>query len=221
MKKMERIAEKYEGNFSAAMREIIEFAHFMERRFGSLEEARKIEKRIKGVCIPNPLLNWFLTFTDACLPDEKVLKSLEEVHAITGVSDLETIAEMGFAVDIKIDADDDRNPTEATIRVSGESMHAEFVAKLIACFLAENKEMVVEDVSRLLTFITVKLKRSGEGRETIYKVMRDSLLKHFGERHVMMQELLHKEVWNSMITSLAEWDDLQRYKYPRLYRLVH
>lgn len=219
MKKIQGIVEKYEGNLSAAMREIIEFAYFMERRFGSLEEAKKIEKRIKGVCIPNMLLNWFLMYTEACLPDEKVLKSLEDIHAITRVSDLETIADMGFAVDIKIVADDDRNPTEATIRVSGESMHAEFIAKLTACFLAENKEMIVEDVSRLPTFITVKLKRSGEvGREDIYKVVRNNLLKHFGERHVMMQELLHKEVWNSMITSVAEWNDVQKYKYPRLYR---
>jgi len=221
MKKMERIVEKHEGNLSAAMREIIDFAYFMQRRFGSLEEAKKVEKRIKGVCIPNMLLNWFLMYTDARLPDEKALRSIEEIHAIATVSDLEIIADMGFAVDIKMDADDDRNPTEATIRVSGESMQAEFIAKLTACFLAENNGLVVEDVSRFAPFITVKLKSSGErGRENVYKVVRDSLLKHFGKRHVMMQEILHKVgVWNSMITSVVEWSDVQRYKYPGLYRL--
>jgi hypothetical protein len=220
MKRMERILEIHEGNLSAAMREIIEFAHFMLRRFGSLKEAKKVEKRFKGVCIPNMLLNWFLTYTEACLPDEIAIRSLEEIHAIATVSDLADIADMGFAVDIHVDADDDRNPTEATIRVSGERMHAEFVAKLAACFLAEHNGLIVEDVSRFAPCITVKLKSSRErGRENIYKAVRDSLLKHFGERHVMMQEILHKVgVWNSTITSLAQWSDVQRYKYPGLYK---
>ncbi len=220
VKRIERIVEKHGGNLIAAIREIIEFTHSMQRKFGSLEEATRVERRIKGICIPNMMLNWFLRYTNACLPDEIAIGSLEEIHALESVSDLADIADIGFAVDIQVDADDDRDPKEATIQVSGERMQAEFVAKLAACFLAENKGLVVEDVARRATSITVKLKGSGErGSEANYKMMRESLITHFGERHVMMQEILQKpKFWNSIVNATTDWDDVQRHKYPRIYR---
>jgi hypothetical protein len=138
------------------------------------------------------------------------------------VYDLAEIADTGFAGDIEVDADDKRNPSEVAIRVSGERTHVEFVAKIISCFLAENKGLAVEDVSRHATSITVKLKKGGEMKKEMeedYKKMRDSLIKHFGERHVMMQEIQDKpKFWNSMINATAKWSDVQRYKYPRIYR---
>lgn len=224
IKKIERIVTKHEGNLSAAMREIIDFVDFMLKKFNDLEEAKKIERRIKGVCIPNTMLNWFLTHTDECLPDEDATGCIEEIRAIESVSDLVEIADIGFAVDIKIDADDDQNPTEVTIHLSGERAHTEFLAKILSCFLADNKRLAVEDVSRHAASTTVKLKKSGEGgrereSEGDYKEVRESLIKHFGERHIMMQEILSKQrFWNAMINATAEWGDVQRYKYPRIYR---
>ena len=220
LKKIEGLVEKHEGNLSAAMRDMIDFVDFMLRRFGSLEEAKKIERRIRGICIPNMILHWFLMYTDACLPDESAMRSIEEIRVIESVSHLKSIADIGFAVDIQVDADDDRNPTEVTLQVSGETMQAEFVAKLAACFLAETKGLAVEDVSRKAKAITVNLKRRGElGSEGAYKAVRDSLLQHFGERHVMMEDILHRpRFWNDVITSTCEWSDVQRYKYPRIYR---
>jgi hypothetical protein len=214
------MVEKHEGNLSAAIREIIEFTHSMQKKFGSLEEAKKVEKRIKGIYIPDMMLNWFLTYTNGCLPDESAIGSLEEIHALESVSDLAVIADIGFAVDIRVDADDDRNPTEATIQVSGKRVHAEFVAKLAACFLAEQKGLVVEDVSRHAASITVKLKSHGEREsEANYKMMRESLITHFGERHVMMQEILQRPTfWNSILNATTNWDDVQRYKYPKIFR---
>jgi hypothetical protein len=220
LKKIEGLVEKHEGNLSAAMRDILDFVDFMLRKFGSLEEARKIEQRIRGISIPNMMLHWFLTYTDACLPDESAMRSIEEIRVIESVSHLKSIADIGLAVDIQVDADDDRNPTEVTLQVSGETMQAEFVAKLAACFLAEQKGLAVENVARLATAITVNLRRRGElGSEGAYKAVRDSLLQHFGERHVMMQDILHRpRFWNEVISSTCEWGNVQRYKYPRIYR---
>jgi hypothetical protein len=220
LKKIEGLVEKHEGNLSAAMRDIIDFVDFMLRKFGSLEEARKIERRIRGISIPNTMLHWFLTYTDACLPDESVIRSVEDIRVIESISHLKTIADLGFAVDIHVDADDDRNPSEVTLQVSGERMQAEFVAKLAACFLAEIKGLAVEDVARQATTITVNQRKGGElGSEVAYKAVRDSLLQHFGERHVLMQDILHRpRFWNDVITSTCEWGDVQRYKYPRIYR---
>lgn len=222
MKKIERIVEKHEGNLSAAMREIIDFVDFMLRKFGSLEEAKKIEWRTKGVCLPCGMLNWFLTYTSECLPDEDATGSMEEICAIESVSDLAELADMGLPVDIKADADGDRNPSAVTIRLTGERTHTEFVAKIMACFLAENRGLAVKEVFRHTAFTTVKMKREEKGErgsEDNYKKVRDSLIKHFGERHIMVQEILNKpRFWNAMINATAEWGDMERYKYPRIYR---
>lgn len=94
MKKIRGIVEKHEGNLSAAMREIIDFIDFMLRKFDSLEEAKKIERRTKGVCVPSEMLNWFLTYTSECLPDEDAAGSIEEICAIESVSDLAEIADI-------------------------------------------------------------------------------------------------------------------------------
>jgi len=220
LKKIAGLVEKHEGNLSAAMRDMIDFVDFMQGKFGSLEEAKKIERRIRGICIPNMMLHWFLTYTDACLPDENALRSIEQIHSIESVAHFKHIADIGFAVDIHVDADDDRNPTKVTLRVSGERMHAEFVAKLAACFLAETKVLVVEDVARQATMITVNLRRRGEvGSESAYKAVRDSLLEHFGERHVMMLDILQRpRFWSDVVNTTCEWSDVQRYKYPKIYR---
>ena len=80
----------------------------------------------------------------------------------------------------------------------------------------------MDDVFRHTTFTTVKLKKvavGGRGSEGDYKKVQDSLIKHFGKRHVMMQEILSKpKFWNSMIDATAKWSDVQRHKYPRIYR---
>ncbi len=220
MKKIKQITEKHEGNLSAAMREIIDFVDFMLRKFGSLEEAKKIERRTKGVCLPSEMLNWFLTYTSECLPDEDAAGSIEEICAIESISDLAEIADMGLPVDIEVDADDDQNPSAVTIRLTGEKMYTEFVAKIMACFLAENRGLAVGDVFRHTAFTTVKMKSEGRGEsEGSYKKVRDSLIKHFGERHIMMQEILNKpRFWNAMINATVEWGEVQRYKYPKIYR---
>jgi hypothetical protein len=220
LKKIGGLIEKHEGNLSAAMREIIDFVDFMLWKFSSLEEAKKIEKRTRGIYIPNEMMNWFLTYTSECLLDDDAVGSLEEIHSIESVSDLAEIAGIICSVKIQVDTDDDRNPSEVTIRLTGERTHTEFVAKIMGCFLAENKGLAVEDVFRHTTFTTVKLKKYEGGKsESNYKKMRESLIKHFGGRHVMMQEVLNKpQFWNSMINATSDWGDVQRYKYPKIYR---
>lgn len=216
MKKIERIVGKHEGNLSAAIREIIEFVDFMQRKFGSLEEAKRIEKRHGNISVPREMLNWFLRYTRGCLPDMDATESIEDVNTIECVSDLAEIVGRWFSVDIKVDADDERNPSEVKIRLTCESAHAEFVAKIMACFLAEKKGLAVGGVYYHCAFTTMKLKREGEGD---YKKVRESLITHFGERHIMIQEILtNPQFWNSVITATVEWGDLQRYMYPKIYR---
>jgi hypothetical protein len=221
VKKLAPLLEQHEGNLSAAIREMIEFVDFMLQKFGSLEEARRIEKRLQGICIPHLMLTWFLSCTDACLPSEESVDSLVEMIPLRGVMDLRALATVGFNVAITAEADDARSPTRATVRVTGDRQQAEFVAKLAACYLGKQSGLRVEDADRQTTMITLRLKKLGEpGSEAVYTAIRDSLLKHFGERHLMMQELLARpKFWNDVVTSSVEWSVLQRYRYPKLYEV--
>jgi hypothetical protein len=191
----------------------------MLKKFETLEEAKKVEKRIKGVCVPNIMLNWFLSYTHECLPDDDVINALEEIQYIASLSDLSGITGVGFGVNITVDADDDRNPHEVTICVSGERAQVRFIAKLIACFLGARWGLILKDTSQHATTTVMKLEREDEMEsEAYYKLMRDSLLKYFGTKHVMMKEILDKpKFWNSIINVTSEWSDVQRYKYPKIY----
>ncbi len=129
---------------------------------------------------------------------------------------------MCFSAVVKVNADDESNPSKVEIHVTGERMEAECVAKFIACFLAESRGMKVDRFSRHGSSIIFEMKLTGwreRGGERDYKDIRDSLLKYFGGRHVMMQEILDKpRFWNAMINATADWSDVQRYRYPRIYR---
>lgn len=219
LKKLAHLLEKHEGNLSAAVREMIEFVDSMVQKFGSLEEARRVEKRLKGVCIPRLMLNWFLTCTDACLPTDESIDALAELISLHAVTDLEALSAFGFNVTIAVEADDARNPTQAAIQIAGDRLQAEFVARLSSCSLAKQHSMGVEAVDRQTTAITVRLKKQGgPGGEAAYTAIRDSLFTHFGERHIMMQELLARpKFWNDVVTSSLDWNTIQRYRYPRLY----
>jgi hypothetical protein len=219
LKKLAPLLEQHEGNLSAAIREMIEFVDFMHQKFGSLEAARRVEKRLQGICIPRLMLTWFLSCTDACLPTEESIDALEELIPLRGVMDLPALATLGFTVAITAEADDARSPTKATVRVGGEREQAEFVAKLAACYLGKQSGLRVEEVDRQAAMITLRLKKLGEpGSEAVYTAIRDSLLKHFGERDLLLQELRARpKFWNDVVTSSVEWSMLQRYRYPKLY----
>jgi hypothetical protein len=220
LKKLAPLLEKHEGNLSAAVREMIEFVDFMAQKFGSLEEARRLEKQVKGICIPRLMLNWFLTCTAACLPTEESIDSVEELLPFHTLTDLESFAAFGLSVASKVEADDLRNPTWAAIQVTGDRLQAEFVAKLSSCALAKQRNLGVETVDRQTTGITVRLKKQGGPAEAAYTAIMDSLLTHFGERHLMMQELLARpKFWNDVVTSSLDWNTLQRYRYPNLYQV--
>ncbi|GEM_PF-819161 len=221
LRRLAPLLEKHEGNFSAAVREMIEFMDSMVQKFGSMEEAIRVEKRVKGVCIPRLMLNWFLTCTDSCLPPDESIDALAELISLHTVTDLEALSALGFNVTSAVEADDARNPTRAAIRVTGDPLQAEFVAKLAACCFAKQRNLSVDVVDRAATTTTVLLKKQGErGSEAAYTAIRDSLLTHFGERHIMMQELLARpKFWNDVVTSSLEWSALQQYRYPRLYQV--
>ena len=57
LKKIEPIVDKHEGNLSAAIREVINFADYAINKFGDLESIKKIDGSTKGVVFPKRNLN--------------------------------------------------------------------------------------------------------------------------------------------------------------------
>ncbi|MDY6965923.1 MAG: hypothetical protein SVM80_08150 [Halobacteriota archaeon] len=213
LKKIEPIVDKHNGNLSAAIREIIGFADDALKNFGDINSAKNFERATNGVVISKGILNWLLEQTEGCLPDYEAIDRITERCDTKNGIDFSCIMNMcdELTVDHKIEFDQE-NPSSINVELNGKRLQTEYVAKIISCILAE-KRYILSDVSKHASSISLKLDKEGS-----YEEIREKLLKHFGDRHVMMQEILDKPVyWNNVIISTTEWSDIQKYKFPRIY----
>lgn len=214
LKKIEPIIEKHKGNLSAAIREIINIADYVIGNFGDIESIKKVDKRESGFFVPKGIFNWLLIQTEGCLPDYEAIDRLTEQCDTENGTDLSCIMNLcdELRVDPKIEFDQE-NPSSINIELHGGRLQTEYVAKIISCILAE-KKYILSDVSKRASSIYLKLDKEGS-----YEDIREKLLKHFGYRHTMMQEVLDKPVyWSNVINSTTEWTDIQKYKFPRIYK---
>ena len=218
LKKIEPIVIKNRGNVSAAIREIINFTDYVTNNIGDIESIKKFYKSTKGVTIPKGILRWFLIQTEGCLPDFEVIDSITETCTMTKRTDLscslECISDLCNELSVKYSFEPDKksDPNYINIDLHGEKLETECTAKIVSCILGE-KGYILSGVSKHTSFISLKLSKGG-----IYEDIREELLKHFGDRHVILQEILDKPVfWNNVITSIIDWSVIQKHKFPMIH----
>ena len=240
LKKIESIVDKHEGNLSAAIREVINFADYAINNFGDLESVKKIDGSTDGVVFPKGILVWLLIQTEGCLPDFKTIDSITEQCEIEKKKDVSCnlscmvglCEKLSVEYEIKFDnkakydkvpghdnGQKDKNPHGIEIDLHGERLQTEFIAKIISCILGtscilgERRNYILSNVSKHASFISMRFDQGGS-----YEDIRETLIKYFGNRHVMTQEIFDKPVfWNNVITSTMEWSDIQKHKYPKIY----
>ena len=214
LKKIEPIVLKHNGNLSAAVREIIDVSNIFINDFDDLESIKDIKRDYEGVLIPKKLFDWFLTLTEGCLPDHDTIESLNEKCEIQTISDISSIISLyeGLSVSHKIEFDEGEGITSVRVELSGERLETEFMANITASYIGDNG-YILSDVSKHASFISLTFEKRGS-----YEEIRDSLIKNFGFRHIIIQEIFDKPVfWNNVISSTMEWSDLQRHKFPKIY----
>lgn len=217
LKKIEPIVHKHNGNLSAAIREIIDVSNIFLNDFDDLDDLESIKdlkKDYEGVLIPKKIFYWFLTLAEGCLPDHDTIESLNEkceIHAISDISSIISLCE-GLSVGHKIDFDEGEEITSVRVELSGERLETEFMANITSSYMGDNG-YILSDVSKHASFISLTFEMGGS-----YEEIRDSLIKNFGFRHIIMEEIFDKPVfWNNVIGSTMEWSDLQRHKFPKIY----
>ena len=130
IQKMEPYVEKHKGNFSAAIREIID-------RAGKNSELENIST------IDNTLFKWMLNETDGLLVPDNVLDDLVDPMLINSIGKLEEylrrkFSDLEWEVDLSLKYDNDAVPSDVLVEVKGAPQKTRFIARMIAQFLVKN-----------------------------------------------------------------------------------
>lgn len=190
VKKMKPFIEKYNGNFGAALREIINLAG-------------KNSLNTKSSVIDVSLLNWMLSEIDGIfIPDDILDQTINPVLmlSMTGLEECirHRLLELEWGIDLVLKSDRDSYPSEVLIEVKGASQKIKFVACLVSQYLVKNSQiqapLEIKKVTRSAEGIKVELSRSN--KKEAYK----SLCNYFGERDEVIRTIKSRpSFWTSLI----------------------
>jgi len=190
IQKMEPYVEKHKGNFSAAIREIID-------RAGKNSELENIST------IDNTLFKWMLNETDGLLVPDNVLDDLIDPMLINSMGKLEDylkqkFSELEWDVDISLKCDSDASSSDVLIEVKGTPQKIRFVARILAQYIVKNSPehapLEISSVFNLDGCIRVELSKSNK------KQGYNSLITSFGGLNEVIQAIKSRPVfWKSII----------------------
>ncbi len=190
IQKMEPYVEKHKGNFSAAIREIID-------RAGKNSELENIST------IDNTLFKWMLNETDGLLVPDNVLDDIIDPLLINSMGKLEEylrrkFSELEWDVDLSLKWDNDAMPGEVLIEAKGAPQKIKFVARMLAQYFVKNSPdnapLEITSVFNLDGGIRVELSRSNR------KDGVSSLITSFGGLNEVIQAIKSRpSFWKSII----------------------
>ncbi|MDP2844583.1 MAG: hypothetical protein Q8N79_00725, partial [Candidatus Methanoperedens sp.] len=190
IKKMEPYVEKHKGNFSSAIREII-------------DRAGKNSTYDNLSTVDNSLFKWMLNEIDGVLIPDNVLDELIDPRLINSMQELEEylnrkFSELEWDIDLALKYDNDASPSDVLVEIRGSPQKIKFVASLISQFLVKNSlESIPLKIMSVVNFndcLKVVLSRSSE-RDAI-----DSLNIFFGEMNEVIKAIKsHPDFWKALI----------------------
>ena len=130
IEKMEPYVEKHKGNFSAAIREIID-------RTGNHNSLKNLS------VIDNSLFKWMLDEIDGMLIPDNVLDELIDPNLINSIGKLEEslnnrFRELEWGINISLKYDNDINPSDVLIEILGSSQKIKFAACILSQYMVKN-----------------------------------------------------------------------------------
>lgn len=195
IEKLEPCMKKHKGNFSAAIRDIIDQNTVSSsfRNFASID---------------NFLLKWMVNEVGNVLIPDNVLDEIIDPRLISSVENLESFLnkrfrELEWDVDIVLKYDNNTSPSDILIEITGESQKIKFVASLISQFLVKNSLKIPHNMPlKILSsvnsdrHIRVELSRSNK------KEAFDSLVSFFGSEGEIIKTIRSNPAfWKSVINA--------------------
>lgn len=130
IEKMQPYIVKHKGNFSAAIREII-------------DRAGNYKLHMNSQMVDNVLFKWLLTETSDILISDNVLDELIDPMLIVSMRSLEEyvtrkFSDLEWGVSVSIQSDGDTLPSEVLIEIKGSYQKIKFAAGILSQYMVKN-----------------------------------------------------------------------------------
>ncbi len=159
--KVKPFLAKHDGNFSAAMRELIDIA---------VNPRLVLTHSESAVLFDSPTADWLLRKTSGMIPEKEILYETADPLLFNSIS--KTIEyfntkfrELGWGTEFSLNCDSDTIPTTAVLTIKGENYPLiDLSARLLSLYLATQKHLGVETAYRRTKSVKLsyKLKESPE-----------------------------------------------------------
>jgi predicted hydrocarbon binding protein len=189
VEKMSPYVEKHQGNFSAAMREII-------------EKAGKSGLPSNSSAVDNSLFKWMMKEIFILTPDNVLDEMIDPILA-NSMRKLEIFTngrfrELEWDIDIAIKSDNDTLPSDVLLEIKGETQKIKFVAALLSQYLVKNSLEIgpLEIKSVLGSNDTIKVELLGSNK----KESLNSLYRFFGGMDEIIKNIKNNPAfWKSIV----------------------
>ena len=182
IQKIEPVVEKHKGNFSAAIREIINQAG---------------RYTLSDLCaIDTSLFRWMLKEIENRLIPDNIIDEFIQPSLINSMEKLENFLNYKFSrlrwnINIALKYDNDSFPRHVVVYIKGPSQEIRLVAKIVSQYFVKNSNLEITSVINLDSCIKLELSSSGK---------RDSVVKFFGEMHEMMKSIRSNPIfWRCLV----------------------
>ena len=190
IEKMEPYVQKHNGNFSAAIREIMD----KTGKYSSIKNSSVMDKS---------LFNWMLTeIDDRFIPDNIMDKMIDPLY-INSMRQLEEyinrrFVELEWDIDFVLKSDKDSSPIDVLLQIRGTPQKIKFLARLLCQYLVkrspEHAAIEIRSVSNVNDCIKIELSKSNKKDAEI------SLITFFGKMDEAIKAIKNSpDFWKNVI----------------------
>ena len=218
LKKLQPLMDANGGNLSAAIRDTIELTDAALQNHETIEECigalsvpasspTKFDELIENgehLIINRTALKWLLKNSSGCLVDDELVDELINPFSVQTMPELDAYLnnlsqDFGWGIEVSIFCMDPIDPDTATITFSnGDPYLRNFFAEHVALFIADWKQMDIDDLYRRSKSIRIDFKKS----TVVPDEVPPGIGKHFGYLDLIYDELHKKEAfWSGLVNA--------------------
>lgn len=208
LKKMAPIVERHGGNFSSAVRDIIN----RTERTALPDYASAVDEAI---------FNWLLDEVDGRLIPDNVLDKIFDSSLINRLEGLDKyinrrMKDLGWEINVNIDCDNILSPSQITVEITGIYHKIKLVARMISQFIVKNSHdsvsFTITSVSTLDNNIKIELVKTSNKKDAI-----NSLITFFGGTEEIAKAVKSRTTFWKCIVNRHELSNYQMVTIHRNY----
>ena len=217
IEKLKPYADKHNGNFGAALRDMI-------------CQAGKYDTRINSSAIDHSLFNWILKEIDEKLLPSEILNEFVDPIMMNSMDKLESylnrrFEELKWGICITLRSDNDISPGEVLMEIKGDNQKIKFITSLITQYLVKNSLKIIplEVMSVVNTNEGIKVELSGSNNKDALHSLEtffgktDELVRTIKTRPAFWKSLFNRHLvsnYNMVTVHRNYFEDLLEGKIP-------